>query len=393
MIDAPRTPRCPVPAIDVLHLIDTLEIGGAERMAVNLVNRLPRDRFRAHLCTTRAEGPLAKDIQPEIPRLRLGRKWRFDPLAVRKLVHYVHSNDIRILHAHGSALFLAQVVAAMAPTVRVIWHNHYGFVGSVDRPAWIYRLAVRNVVAVISVNAALAGWARSRLHVPTNRVWQLNNFTVPAQRKAAVPKLPGLPHLRVVCVANLRPVKGHRDLLTAIASVRERVPGLHLLLVGAAPDPAHRAVLEEDIRRLGIGAAVSFLGQREDVEAILRQCSVAVLSSHHEGLPVALLEYGHAGLAVVATDAGECAEVLDGGRCGLVVGARQASALGSAIERLLTDQTLRTQLAARFRDRVEIHYSESEAIRQLCCIYETAFSQRRKAPVQSPHRSLLEDYG
>lgn len=366
--------------VDVLHLIDTLEIGGAERMAVNLVNQLPYDRFRAHLCTTRGEGPFAQDVGPMVPRLRLGRRWRFDLFAILKLVGYIRSNNIRILHAHGSALFLARVAAAVVPGVRVMWHNHYGLLESTDRPAWIYRWAVRNAAAVINVNAALASWARIRLGVPACRVWQLNNFVVLSKGSGALPELPGLPHLRVVCVANLRPVKGHRDLLEALAMVSKRVPGVHLLLVGAAPDPEYRAVLDEDVRRLGLGSSISFLGQREDVQAILGQCSVAVLSSHHEGLPVALLEYGVAGLAVVATDAGECAEVLDGGNCGTIVEIGNPLAFALALERVLTDQALRLQLATGFRDRVDAHYSEREAIDQLCGIYETALGENRDSP-------------
>src|SRR5688500_5618139 len=91
----------------VMHLTDTLEIGGAERMAVNFVNLLPRSQFEPHLCATRRGGPLADLIAPDVSTLYLGRRSRLDLRAVRRLVSYVREHDIRVLHAHGTAVFTA----------------------------------------------------------------------------------------------------------------------------------------------------------------------------------------------------------------------------------------------------------------------------------------------
>lgn len=369
-----------------MHVIDTLEIGGRERMAVNLVNHLPSDRFAAHLCTTRRDGPLANVVAAGIPRLRLGRQRRFDALAIGKLVNYIRSNEISIVHAHASSLFIARIAARLFSDVRVIWHDHYGRVESAERPAWLYRPALRGISGVISVNASLAAWARSRLGVPASRIWQLNNFAVPAGPSASSLQLPGNPNRRIVCVANLRPVKGHRDLLAAVASARLRLPDLHLLLVGGVPDSAYQATLEDDVRRLGLVDSVTFLGERADVPAILNQCSIAVVSSHNEGLPVALLEYGLASLAVITTDTGDCAQVLDGGRCGIVVGVREQEQLANAIERLLTNDSLRAKLGTSLRARVESCYSERVVVRQLCEIYDAVLASaagiRRKGSSQ-----------
>jgi glycosyltransferase involved in cell wall biosynthesis len=356
--------------VDVLHMVDSLEIGGAERMAVNLVNSLPRDRFTVHLCTTRGEGPLAVEVKPDIRRLRLNRKWRFDPLALLRLIRYLRSNHILIIHAHSSTLFLARLAAATVPKARVLWHDHYGRSMPSARSTLLYLLATQRIAGVISVNAKLAEWARTRLRLPAAIVWQLNNFAVRTQRPKPLSTLPGHEGLRVVCVANFKPEKGHRDLLRAIAIVRQRVPHVRLLLVGTTSDAKYRLVLENDLRRLDLTDSVSFLEQRRDVEQILAQCSVGVLSSHHEGLPLALLEYGLARLAVVATDVGECAAVLGGGAFGIIVHARQPLALASAIERLLTENKLRLALSDRFHRQVSDNYSEREALSRLCAIYQ-----------------------
>ena len=85
--------------IHVLHLVDTLWAGGAERVAVDLVNHLPRDRFAPHLCTTRRDGPLEPLVAADVGRLRLARTRRFDGRALRRLVAFIREHDIRILHA------------------------------------------------------------------------------------------------------------------------------------------------------------------------------------------------------------------------------------------------------------------------------------------------------
>jgi len=98
-----------------MHVVDALRIGGAERVAVNLANLLPQDRYRAFLCTTREEGPLAKLVNPHVGRIALHRRYTADFGAVRRLVDFIRADDIRILHAHASALFFARL-AARLPT-------------------------------------------------------------------------------------------------------------------------------------------------------------------------------------------------------------------------------------------------------------------------------------
>ncbi len=117
--------RSQVARIGVMHMVDALELGGAERMAVNLVNLLPRDQFQPYLCTTRKDGPLAKLISTDVVRLSLNRRNRFDPSAVSRLARFIRNHDIRIVHAHGSSLFLASIVSRFS-NVRVLWHDHYG---------------------------------------------------------------------------------------------------------------------------------------------------------------------------------------------------------------------------------------------------------------------------
>ena len=365
--------------VDVMHVIDALAMGGAERVAVNLANLLPRDRYRAHLSTTRAEGPLSEAVAPHVMRLSLERRGRVDAGALRRFARYVKERRIRIVHAHASALFFARLGVALGRGSALIWHDHYGRADFGDRPAWLYGLAASGAAGVIAVNETLAAWCRERLRLPEKRVWYVPNFVAEAELAGenGCPKLPGEAGKRMVCVANFRPQKDHPNLLRAMALVARQAPGAHLLLVGEAGDGAYAASLRTQISELGLDGAVTWLGPRTDVAAILRGCDIGVLGSASEGLPLALLEYGKAGLAAVATGAGQCPEVLDHGRAGMLVPPGAPEALGQAMVQLLRDGRQRLELAARFHDRVEEHYSPRRVLGQICDIYESVLRENR----------------
>jgi glycosyltransferase involved in cell wall biosynthesis len=359
--------------IGVVHVVDSLNLGGAEHVAVNLANHLPRDRFAPYLCTTRTEGPLSSFIRPHVGRLKLERRGRLDMGAVRRFVRFLDAYDVRIVHAHASSLFFCRMAAALAHRCALVWHDHYGRCDFNDRPAWLYRLATWRVAGVIAVNQTLSNWCRLDLGLPATQVWYIPNLVEDRKTPSPAgraPELPGAPGKRVVCVANFRPQKDHPTLLRAAALLETAGCGAHLFLVGDSAEPEYVRTIRALITSLGLDRAVTYLGPRQDVAAILDACDIGVLSSASEGLPLALLEYGRAGLATVATAVGQCSEVLRNGEAGLLVPPGSPVELSRAILSLLTNDDLRRSLGRSFREHVEEHYSARRVMRQICAVYE-----------------------
>lgn len=356
-------------AIGVMHLVDSLAIGGAERVAVNLANLLSRQQYTTYLCTTRSEGPLAQLVSSHVKRLRLNRTSTYDTSALRLVSAFIKAHEIKILHAHGSALFVAKL-AGFFCSVPVIWHDHYGRADLGDRSVWPYRFAVRNISAVIAVNQTLADWSRDRLGVPAQRVRYIPNLVdFPETNSALAPDLCGERGKRIVCVANLRPQKDHATLLRAMAIVKDQVPAAHLLLVGSSPASGQLNNLHRQIAELGLTSHVSYLGPRQDVPAILRACDIGVLSSVSEGLPLSLLEYGAAGLSAVVTNVGQCAEVIDGGAAGVLVPPSNPEQLAEALVSLLGSKRERSVLGMKLQKRIETIYSAGPIIDQISDVY------------------------
>lgn len=354
----------------IMQVIDSLDVGGAERVAVNVANLLPRDCFKCYLCATRHAGPLSSRIEADVTTLFLGRTRRYDIPALWRLASFAAREGIHLFHAHGSSLFIARVASLLNRRSAVVWHDHDGLGAAGSRPVRIYRLATRGA-GVIAVNRDLLEWSRRELRVPENRLWYVPNWVQASSGDGPPPDLPGAQGRRVVCVANLRAQKDHVTLLRALARVKTTVPDVHLLLAGKPTEPHYEQFVSSQIALLNLSANVTCLGARQDVDSILRASDIGVLSSASEGLPLALLEYARAGLPVVATDVGQCAEVLDQGRAGYLVPRSSPEPLADALVELLASPELRALRGAAFRRHVSGHFSPEIALGQLAHIYHS----------------------
>jgi len=245
------------------------------------------------------------------------------------------------------------------------------------RSSIIYGPAARRLSGLIAVNQDLAEWSQKKLRVPAEKIWYIPNFAASVEAHGSPPDLPGQEGMRIVCVANMRPQKDHFTLLRALGIVARRMPGVHLLLLGSSTQLNYEQQVRQEVDRLGLAGNVSFLGQRSDVPAILRAVDVGVLSSASEGLPLALLEYGVAGLATVASRVGQCPDVLDEGRAGILVPAGAPETLADAILSFLESRRLRNDLGGRLQQRVKERYSQGSVVEQICRVYDVILERVR----------------
>jgi glycosyltransferase involved in cell wall biosynthesis len=357
-----------------MQVVDSLAPGGAERFAVNLANTLADSGHESHLCSTRAEGPLSAIVKPGVGRLRLNRSRALDPLAFMAFAKYLIRHRIEIVHAHSSAVFLSLIGTCLSAGPRIVWHLHQGKLAQDSSPPLLLRLAGRRVEAIIAVSRPLAAWAVDKLRMPSPRVSYVANYVrIPASSRTAT-QLPGSAGFRIVCVGNLRPEKDTLNLLAAMTQVLAEVPQAHLILVGGFADQAYSDRVRADVTTRQMTQAVTFFGPRNDVPDLLPSCDVAVISSVAEGFPLAMLEYGAAGLATISTRVGACAEILENGRVGLVVSPSAPDELAMAIVSLLRSRELRQSLGAAFKSRVQQEYGEEKIATEITEVYRRALS-------------------
>ncbi len=182
---------------------------------------------------------------------------------------------------------------------------------------------------------------------------------------------------RIVSSARLHPMKGHRYLLEALATLRRRGIAFDCDLIG---DGELRGELEATAARLGIADRVHFLGSVPHDEMLRRlsegEYDLAAVPSVElpamfDGIPVALTEAAAAGLPIVATDAGSIAEVVTK-ESGLLVPQRDSAALADALERLLNDRELRLRMGRAGRAWVLEHFTTAATTKQLLRLFAAA---------------------
>jgi glycosyltransferase involved in cell wall biosynthesis len=216
----------------------------------------------------------------------------------------------------------------------------------------------RYATAVTAVTQGIADYFRDELHVPQTRLHTIPNG-VKSIRRDEVSALRireslgiSAETLLTVYVGRLELVKDLPTLLRASSHAMQRDARIHLALTG---DGSLRGHLMDMSRQLGIEARTHFLGERQDVPALLGAADIFAMSSQTEGLPMAMVEAMSAALPCVSTAVGGIPELLADG-CGLLAPAGDSDALASALLRLAGDGDLRTRLGQSGRRKVEELY-------------------------------------
>lgn len=175
------------------------------------------------------------------------------------------------------------------------------------------------------------------------------------------------------------PLKGFRYLLEALQLLRQRRPGVHLIVIGK---PGLKTGTEATIRRLGLGPAVQFTGYVE-AKSIARhyaEASVAVVPSLYEGFGFPAGEAMACEVPVVSTRGGALPEVVgEDGSSGALVPPGDAGALARAIGELLDNPERRAAMGALGRKRVLEHFTWRRAAERTLDVYREAIEERRAA--------------
>ncbi len=362
----------------VLFVITDLDVGGAEKCCVQLATGLDRSRWSPAVCSLSTPGALAERlIMSGVPvhSLDARRGWH-GPAAVARLARLIARTQPDVVH---TILFHANVIGRLAARLA-------GVTNVVSSIRVAERRFRRHLVAetltcrlsrrIICVSEAVARFTQRRSHVPTSRIEVVPNGveTDAAPTGRVTRETLGLPRdsVAAIFVGRLDPQKGVDVLLRAVASAKERVPALELLIVGAGPD---RDSLVALARQLDIEARTHWLGFRADVPALLHAADLFVLPSRWEGMPNVVLEAMAAGLPVIATATEGTSEIVRHDETGALVPIDADDALAREIVRFATDQELRAASGRRGQHNVRQEFSVDKMIRRHEHIYESVLAR------------------
>jgi len=355
----------------IVHVVYRFAVGGLENGVVNLINRLPGNRWRhAIMSLTEVEPQMRARIQRgDVQYLELrkgpGHLWRDYPQLVRML----RELQPAIVHTRNLAALEAQVAARLAG-VPVRIHGEHGWdVHDPDGTSRKYQLVRRAyrpfVQHYVALSRQIEAYLTQAVGVPTARVSQIYNG-VDAQRfrvaetqedrRAPLAAAPfsGKDALVVGTVGRLQAVKDQKLLVQALGqAVRERPAArerLRLVIVGDGP---LRGELQQAIDAAGLADIAWLAGERADMPAWLRAFDLFVLPSLAEGISNTILEAMASGLPCIATAVGGIPEWIEDKKNGLLISPDSSEQLAEKILLLAQNPQYRSALGNAAREKVK----------------------------------------
>ncbi len=362
----------------VAIIVDTLRIGGAQKLVVRFVSAVSRQNIESTVISFRPDAAATNldlirsagaDVMkfPSRSLLDLGRLVR--------LIRFLRAEKFDLIHTHLSYANILGCLAGYYAGIPVIATLHSTGHDSYQNARLITRLeevilryfAIRIVAVGHTVAAAHQTQLGSRIvDVIPNGVPAPLPIT-PQERQCLRREIAGDENREVIIsVGRFAEAKGYEDMIEAFAILHQRDPRPVLVIVGLG---SLFDKIKKKISELQLEDSVNCLGERNDVFQLLAASDIYAISSHREGLPVALLEAMMAGLPIVATSVGDIPKVVTP-EIGIIIPPHEPARLADALSDLVSAPEKARVMGSAARVRAMQEYSLDTWIKKLTSLYE-----------------------
>ncbi|MCL2822536.1 MAG: glycosyltransferase [Polyangiaceae bacterium] len=359
--------------IGVCFVVNNFNVGGLEKVVLDLINNIDRDKFEPSVICIDGPGKIFDRVslddnaclvldKSQSIKTPLGT---FDPMSLWRMKQFFTKRCVKIVQAHnlGPLLFggLSAHLGYQRPTMIYTEHNQFYSASPTARRKFIFYIRLADHVVAVShdLQRTLAHRVKptAPVHVIHNGIdgsrFDLGAGAVGRDEVRAELGVGGGEILLGAGVV-LSKQKGLEYLLEAARTVISEEPRARFVLAGDGP---LREQLERKAGELGLGDRFRFLGYRSDMHRVISALDVYVLSSLWEGLPLALLEALAMGKPIVATRVGGNPEVVLDGVNGFIVPPRDVGALSHALLQVCRHDGFRESVRNVNRERFETHFS------------------------------------
>jgi len=367
--------------VSILHVVDSLEFGGLERVVTDLAMAQQQAGHRVAVFSINQTTGFASELrQAGIDVVIANKAGTLDAKVIRLLRSTASRMGAHVVHAHN---FVPNYYAALAlllwpggPMLVNTCHD-MGMRLSHARLRRLFQMSLWRTARVAMVGQQVHDRYMALGMVPPSRAETVLNG-IPVARFANTPAHKGQARAKlklseqdlvIGCVGRLVGLKNHRLLIGLMPELLATHPTLKLVIVGYGE--LHEA-LAQQARDLGVAHAVTITGQRSDVSDLLPAFDVFALPSLTEGLSIALLEACASSLAVLASRVGGNPDIITDGQNGLLVPADDAPATKAALLRLLGAPGIRQSYGQAARQWVEAHASSGALVRAYDAFYRRA---------------------
>lgn len=357
--------------IKVLHLLSSLNVGGREKVAIDIVNSLDRERFVPVLMSLRPGGSMRERVNDDVEVITYNKSDKLDFNAYREISNVIRKKNIDVLHTHNPGAFLYGFIGGKLGGLKKIINTEHGFEYNLNLKK---RIAERICRRFIALTIAVSDDVKKRLG-SSGEIRVLHNGIIisdsdySGERENQRRMLGILPDDIVVgCVARLAYVKNHKCLLRAFRIAAEKENKLKLIIVGDGYLKEHLLALRGE---LSLEDKVIFYGETNNVCKVLHSMDIFALTSVYEGVSITILEAMSCGLPVVATRVGGNPDVIEDGKSGILVKSEDAESAADAILKLAVSEQMRKNFGACGHKIVKEKFNFIKTIKDIQDIYIT----------------------
>jgi len=363
----------------ILFLIPTLDRSGAEKQLTLLATGLPQDEFDARVVALTRGGPYEETLrEQEIDVQILGKRWKFDPWALRRLKRILSDWRPDILHTW---LFAANSYGRLAigrpRDTKVIVSERCVDSWKSRWQLWFDRKLIPKTDLLVGNSQAVADFY-SKLGVPEARLRVIHNGVdipdPPKTSRQQILKELGIPeNARVVgYVGRLAPQKRIRDLCWTVELISNLQPEIHFIIIGDGPE---RQALETFARETQNEDRIHFVGHQAEPARYFPAIEVFWLASNFEGLSNSVMEAMAAGLPVVASDIPPNRELVVPDETGYLVPVEDNVARAKYTNILLEDDDKRAACGAAGRERIRENFSVAGMVEAYAKLYRETLTK------------------
>ncbi len=357
--------------IKILHIIETLEVGGMENGVVNIVNAIG-DAFPSVIFCTKARGPLAdKVVNKEAVYYK---KCKESLLVITWLLFkYCLSNRPDILHTHGWGTLISGFIVSKLLRIKLIHGEHGTVYFNSRKDVIVQKFMLSKTDKNLFVSNSLASLFKEKLNL-THKVRVIHNGVDSLRfkkQKVDIKKyFPGFENKTIIgAVGRLVPVKNHIWLIEALCGFLG--DSVKLVIVGSGP--LHEE-LSKVIRKLNLENDVLLFGESSEPEVLMNGFDVFVLPSISEGLSNTVLEAMSCGLPVVASDVGGNSELIINSVNGYLFELNELSDFNERMKTLVDSAEVREKFSIASKRSVDEKFSLQVMINNYQNVYSEVAS-------------------
>lgn len=347
----------------ILQVIDKLDVGGAERVAVDLSILLSKEvSTKVDFLCLLGLAVLDEELQKEhIEVLYLNRKQKFNPFTVIKTLKILNSYDV--VHVHSRHI-LRYVGLTFLPffkrNYKVIFHDHYGAIQTDSNISEYLKFCIKKCSAYIGVSSSLTNWATNR-NLNTN-IYLLSNII-----RKNLNKRKHATESKIVVVGNFRPQKNYEFLCKLIAVLPDNIS---VDLYGAVVDEVYCSKITALKSELNIEDRLHLISGEKDISELLCNYKLALHCAASETGPLVAIEYLSKGLPLLMYKTGEVAETISKYSDQLLMTSFELNDWKEKIEDLLNNESELQKLAQLNSKIYNENYSEENYTKACLSIYK-----------------------